>query len=225
MTRCSAMLAIIVTCLMCVGVAAETPKAVITGPKEARCGALVVLDATESVGTSRLWLLAVSPDETSFLPVESGQKCIFASPVAGRYQFVLVVAGTNTNGGAAAEMATHTVQLTGITPPPTPPPDPTDPPLPSPATAVTYVFEKDQHSPPRAVQAALDRINAAGSVVASIFEQDSTSGTGQVPAQYRAALAAAKAAGLPCLVVTAGDQVLRVVKNPQTEADVTEALQ
>lgn len=223
MTRCSAMLAIIVTCLMCVGVAAETPKAVITGPKDARCGSLVVLDATESVGTSRLWLLAVSPDETSFLPVESGLKCIFASPVAGRYQFVLVVAGTNTNGGAAAEMATHTVQLTGITPPPTPPPDPTDPPLPK-ATAVIYVYEKDQHSPPRAVQAALDRINAAGSVVASIFEQDATSGTGQVPAQYRAALAAAKAAGLPCLVVTAGDQVLRVVTNPQTEADVSEAL-
>lgn len=200
------------------------PKAVITGPKESRCGSLVVLDASESSGTSRMWLLAVSPEETSFLPVESGIKCIFASPVAGRYQFVLVVAGTNANGGAAAEMATHTVQLTGgITPPP-PPPDPTDPPLPSPATAVTYVYEKDQSTPPRPVQAALDRLSASGSVVASIFEQDATSGSGSVPAQYRAALAAAKAAGLPCLVVTAGDQVLRVVKDPQTEQHVLEAV-
>jgi len=208
--------------------AAQPPKAVITGPKESRCGSLVVLDATESVGTSRLWLLAVSPEETSFLPVETGLKCIFASPVPGRYQFVLVVAGTNANGGAVAEMTTHIVQLTGGITPPDPPPDPPSDPIKPPpqikATAVTYVYEKDQTSPPRAVQAALDRINAAGSVVASVFEQDSTSGTGAVPAQYRVALAAAKTAGLPCLVVIADDQVLRVVKNPQTESEILEAV-
>ncbi len=102
------------------------PKAVITGPKDARCGSLVVLDASESTGTGRLWLLAVSPEETSFLPVESGLKCIFASPVAGSYRFVLVVCGTNTNGGPAADMATHTVVLRG----PDVPPDPPDPPVP-----------------------------------------------------------------------------------------------
>ena len=62
---------------------AQPPRAIITGPKEARCGSLIVLDATESVGTGRLWLLAVAPEETSFLPVEAGLKCIFASPTAG----------------------------------------------------------------------------------------------------------------------------------------------
>lgn len=217
-------LAMILILLACSVVTAEQPRAVITGPKESRPGALVVLDASESTGTGRLWLLAISPEETSFLPVESALKCIFASPTAGSYTFVLVVSGTNSNGGPAADMATHTVVLRAPNvPPPDPPPDPTKPPL-TKATAVTYVYEKDQHSPPRAVQAALDRLNTAGSVVASIVEQDSTSGTGQVPAQYRAPLAAAKAAGLPCLVVTAGDQVLRVVPNPQTEADVSEAL-
>lgn len=102
------------------------PKAVITGPKDARCGSLVVLDASESAGTGRLWLLAVSPEETSFLPVEAGRQCIFASPVAGSYRFVLVVCGTNANGGPAADMATHTVVLRKADGPP----DPPDPPLP-----------------------------------------------------------------------------------------------
>jgi hypothetical protein len=90
----------------------------------------VVLDASESVGTGRLWLLAVSPEETSFLPVEQGLRCIFASPTPGRYVFVLVVAGTNANGGAAADMATHEVRLSEATPPVIPPPvtpDPTTP--------------------------------------------------------------------------------------------------
>lgn len=102
---------------------AQTPRAVITGPKESRPGALVVLDATESEGTGRLWLLAVSPEATSFLPVESGLKCIFASPTPGDYTFVLVVSGNNPNGGPAADMATHTVRLAEADPP-VPPPGP-----------------------------------------------------------------------------------------------------
>ena len=114
--------------LICSALQAQVPKAIITGPRESRPGALVVLDASESVGTGRLWLLAVSPEETSFLPVESGLKCIFASPTPGRYVFVLVVSGTNVNGGAAADMATHSVTLAGATPPN--PPDVPDPPTP-----------------------------------------------------------------------------------------------
>jgi len=109
------------------------PKAVITGPKDARCGSLVVLDATESTGSGRLWMLAVSPEETSFLPVESGLKCIFASPVAGAYRFVLIVAGTNSNGGPAVDMATHTVVLRSPDGPPVPPPPPTTNPYPAPS--------------------------------------------------------------------------------------------
>jgi hypothetical protein len=121
---------------------AQVPRAIVTGPKESRCGSLIVLDASESVGTSRLWLLAVSPEETSFLPVESGLKCIFASPVSGVYRFVLVVAGTNANGGAVADMTTHTVTLSGgtVTPPPITPPPPTDPTTPpSATTGVAYL--------------------------------------------------------------------------------------
>jgi hypothetical protein len=98
--------------------------------------------------------------------------------------------------------------------------------LPTKPTAAVYIYEKDRSNPPRAVQAALDRLNQddGSGIVGIIFEQDATTGAGQVPSQYRAQLQAAKAAGLPCLVVSAGDQVLRVVADPQTEADVLEAV-
>jgi hypothetical protein len=77
-----------------------------------------------------VWLLAVSPEPTSFLPVESGLKVIFASPTPGDYTFVLIVSGTNANGGPMADMATHTVTLLGPRPPPVPPQPPVPPPLP-----------------------------------------------------------------------------------------------
>jgi hypothetical protein len=207
----------------------QPPVARITGPKDARCGSLIVLDASESTGTGRMWLLAVSPEETSFLPVESGLKCIFASPVSGVYRFVLVVAGTNANGGPAADMATHQVTLSGgLTPPITPPvdlpTDPTQPPLTRKPTAVTYVYEKDQNLCPRPVAAALQSLNAAGGIVASDFDKDVVDGTGAVPDQYRVALDAAIKVGLPALVVQSGAAVIRVVKDPKTAEQVAEAI-
>jgi len=201
---------------------ATEPRAVITGPKESRPGSLVVLDATESTGIGRMWLLAVSPEPTSFLPVENGLKCIFASPVPGEYVFILVVSGTNPNGGPAAAMAQHTVTLLGPRPPPIT--DPTKPP-PQQATGAVYIFEKDLHQVPRPVSAALNRLNLEReSFVAAELDQDVIAGSGQAPAQYQAALAAAKAAGLPALVVLGPSGVLRVVRDPKTEADVMEAV-
>jgi hypothetical protein len=112
-----------------------------------------------------------------------------------------------------------------IVPEPPVVPDPIDPPLPQKVTAAIYVYEKDQTSPPRPVQSAIDRLNAGGSgIVGSLFEQDSTTGTGTVPAQYREALTAARAAGLPVLVVMSGQTVLRVVKDPQTAEQIAEAV-
>ncbi len=111
--------------------------------------------------------------------------------------------------------------------PPVQPPDPTNPPS-NPntkATAVVYVYEKDQSKVPPFVASALQKLNAAGSgIVATEFEDDATNGTGDVPRQYRVALAAARTKGLPCLVVTSGDTVLKTVKNPTTEAEVLEAI-
>jgi len=206
--------------------AAQPPRAVITGPKESRPGALVVLDATESQGLGRIWLLAVSPEETSFLAVESGLKCIFASPTPGSYTFVLVVSGVNANGGPLADMTTHTVTLIGANPPPDPKPEPKPddtPPLTIKADRATYIYEKDTHVAPRPVVEALQKLNEQG-IVATQFEQDSTTGTGQVPVQYQKSLAAAREAGLPALVVEAGGSVVRVVKNPTTLEMVMEAV-
>jgi hypothetical protein len=137
--------AILLLLLLYQPAAGQTPRAVITGPKESRPGSLVVLDATESQGLGRVWLLAISPEPTSFLPVESGLKVIFASPTPGDYTFVLVVSGTNANGGPMADMATHTVTLLAPRPPPVPPVPPTPPPGPDPpqppeTTGVAYVI-------------------------------------------------------------------------------------
>ena len=205
-------------------VGAQPPRAVVTGPKESRPGALVVLDATESQGLGRIWLLAVSPEPTSFLPVESGLKCIFASPTPGEYVFILVVSGTNPNGGPMADMATHTVVLVGPRPPPVVvvPEDP-QPVTPTKVDRVTYFYEKDTTNVPRPVAQALQTLNGQG-IVATEFEQDTTTGTGGVPAQYSKSLAAAKKAGLPCLVVESGGEIVRIVANPTTVEAVMEAV-
>jgi len=53
---------------------------------------------------------------------------------------------------------------------------------------------------------------------------DTVDGDGEVPDQYKVAAAAAKEAGMPALVVVAGDKALRVVKDPETQAEVMEAV-
>lgn len=107
---------------------------------------------------------------------------------------------------------------------PQPPPvDPVKPAPTTPATAATYVYEKDVSAIPTAVLVGLNRLNRERKIVATLFERDTKDGDGDTPDQYRVPLAAAQKAGLPALVVTAGEQVLRVVKAPTTEAQVMEA--
>lgn len=89
-------------------------------------------------------------------------------------------------------------------------------------TAVTYVYEKDQNPVPSPVLVALNTLNRTG-LIATVFEKDTKDGTGETPEQYKVPLAAANAAGLPALVVTAGDKVIRTVKAPATAEAVLEA--
>lgn len=94
------------------------------------------------------------------------------------------------------------------------------------ATAATYVYEKDQTgSVPGPVLVALDKLNRDKNILATTFEDDTLDNTGETPAQYKVPLKAANDAGLPSLVVTAGAKVLKVVKDPKTEAAVLEAVQ
>jgi hypothetical protein len=99
-------------------------------------------------------------------------------------------------------------------------PSPTEP-----ATSATYVYEKDSTSIPAEVLAGLNRLNREKKLIATPFEEDTLDGAGQTPDQYKVPLAAAQSAGLPALVVTSGEKVLAVVKDPKTEAQVMEAVQ
>lgn len=91
-------------------------------------------------------------------------------------------------------------------------------------TAAVYVYEKDSGGVPPAVTKAIGKLNDDG-IMASTHEDDGTNAMDKIPAQYRLAVPAAREAGLPALVVQAGDKVLRTVKDPTTEQAVLEAVQ
>lgn len=82
------------------------------------------------------------------------------------------------------------------------------------ATAAVYVYEKDESAIPVGVTVGLDRLNRERRIVATLLEADTTDGSGDVPEQYREALAAATASGLPALVVLSGTTVLSVTPAP-----------
>jgi hypothetical protein len=86
------------------------------------------------------------------------------------------------------------------------------------ATAAVYVYEKDATAVPPGVTVGLNRLNRERQILATLVEADATDGDGDVPDQYRAAVEAAKAKGLPALVVLSGSTVLSIVKAP-TDAD------
>ncbi len=88
------------------------------------------------------------------------------------------------------------------------------------ATAATYVYEKDETAISFGVAAGLNRLNREKKIVATLFEADTVDGDGDVPDQYRVPLVEAQKVGLPALVVTAGPDVLNVVKAPATEEAV-----
>jgi len=105
---------------------------------------------------------------------------------------------------------------------------PVNPPVnPPKVTRATYVYEKDSNPVPPEVAAELQRLNADAdsSVVATEFEEDTKNGLGETPTQYVQALKAAKAEGLPCLVIEQADGTIKVVSDPRTKADVLEALE
>jgi len=92
------------------------------------------------------------------------------------------------------------------------------------ADRVVYVYEKDDGDSPAWVTTGLNRLNRERRVVATLFEDNTTNGAGDIPTQYREAVPAARVAGLPALVVLGGTNVLRVVPAPATEAAVMEAV-
>lgn len=92
------------------------PNAVITGPKEAIAGDIVILDASQSSGIGYMWILTNS--KKTFYSAEKGLRCLFSTREPGTYIFVLVVAGVTNNGGPDASMAEHRLELRDPVPAP-----------------------------------------------------------------------------------------------------------
>lgn len=91
------------------------------------------------------------------------------------------------------------------------------------AAAAVYVHEKDGGSTPPPVQAAIDELNVPP-FSATIHEVDGKNPNQQVPEQYKFAVPAAKADGLPSFVwMGTGGKVVKLVKNPQTYEQVMES--
>lgn len=182
-----------------------------------------------------------SDDKTSLETVDGGQRAFLWAPpgshtltVQATYSLAVFTPDPESpSDPTKAKLTTLKIPLPVLTEtflvgdaPPVPPPDPDDP-KPDPttkATAATYVYEKGQAGIPPAVLAGLNRLNRERKIVATLYEQDSTDGDDDVPDQYKVPLAAARNAGLPALVVTAGSEVLKVLKDPRTDQQVFEAI-
>lgn len=81
-------------------------------------------------------------------------------------------------------------------------------------TMAVVVYESSEQPIAPYAMAARDRIEAAG-IEYRITDKDVETGDGQTPVELKPAIDAAKAAGLPSLVMQAGETVQRVVPFPQ----------
>lgn len=90
-------------------------------------------------------------------------------------------------------------------------------------TAVTY-FIPNRGSVPHPVKSGLDELNTQG-IVATVHEEGTTAADGTIPKQHEHSYPAALKAGLPALVVMAGNTVHKVVTSPTplTKQQVLEA--
>ena len=94
----------------------------IAAPQVVRPGDLVILSAVAEGGSDFRWLLVGAGK--SFLPVDEGRRCVFASGQRGEYTFVLAAMT-----GAGVALAQHTVVVGGPDEP-EPPDDKPEPTLP-----------------------------------------------------------------------------------------------
>ena len=92
-------------------------------------------------------------------------------------------------------------------------------------TAGHYVYEKDETQVPAGVQSAMNRYQTELGLQASVVDIHVVDGDGQTPEQYATAFPAAKEHGLPCLVILASDEVLKIIADPRTEEQAMEAVQ
>jgi hypothetical protein len=90
-------------------------------------------------------------------------------------------------------------------------------------TAATYVYEQRNGAVPNAVLDAIDQLNKLG-IEADSVDVDTVDGEGQVPDQYKVPFQAATELGLPAMIFTAGDAVVKGIKDPKTTEAVLEVV-
>lgn len=191
------------------------PAADIVAPESVPAYELVDL-STKSTGKGFAWFVT-GPDGFAKVRVDSGDRSkAWFTGRPGKYNVMLVVSlddGTLDQGQAIVVIGQGPVV---VTPPVDPSVSPVEPPPPAPATkvsAATYVVERGTIVHP-AVQAAINDLNRKG-ILATLVYASTTDGTGEGPAQYKAAIAAAKEAGLPALVtLNAEHKVIKTVRSP-----------
>lgn len=199
------------------------PAADIVAPESVPAYELVDL-STKSTGKGFAWFVT-GPDGFAKVRVDSGDRSkAWFTGRPGKYNVMLVVSlddGTLDQGQAIITIGEVVVTTPPTTTPPTTTPPTTTPPVePAPATkvsAATYVVERGTIVHP-AVQAAINDLNRKG-ILATLVYASTTDGTGEGPAQYKAAIAAAKEAGLPALVtLNAEHKVIKTTRNPTTQS-------
>ncbi len=106
---------------------AEQPKAVISGPTGGVAGDIIVLDATQSIGKFRKWMVApkLQSGRQTIMEIEGGTRAIIAS-VPGQYNVTLIV--SNEEG---IDVIEYVVSIGGG-PTPNPQPQPQPQPQPNP---------------------------------------------------------------------------------------------
>lgn len=166
------------------------------------------------------WTL--SQPTKNWAEVYEGHFVTFCHPTGGAV-FLATATINNPDPLEAPFVAMRWVTIGGapvVTPVDPDKPAPVDPlPTTDKATAATYVYEKDDGAPPPGVLAGLDRLNREKKITASAVDIDVVDGDGETPDQFKVAFAAARDAGLPVLIVTAGNKVICTVAKPKTEAE------
>lgn len=127
---------------------------------------------------------------------------------------LITIAATTSDGSTAFSQAIITVSDDPIVDP--------DPIIDT-KSLVSIVYESSQMPVPLQVHNARFALEVKG-YECRVVDADVVTGLGTIPAHMRAAIEAARAQGLPALVVTSGEKVLRKMALPATDAEIVKAV-
>lgn len=215
---------------------AAQPKAVVVGPKESLSGDIVILDASQSSGTTFKWRLCLEPgqaDKMFFGKSTDPQICFSAGVLKDTtYRFALAAAAPNSNGGIDIDITFHDLLIKPLYPPNVPIPVPDLPvvnppigPVTSPVARALILHENDQdtQSFQKLVQAI--RNNKELSKLVPVLDKNAKDFDDQPNPKVQSVLKAIGDVPLPRVVALSSEwAVIKNVEVPKTEEDLTKLL-